>query len=646
VQGDVLERQGPETLYVNEAIFTTCDGSEPSWSLKATNLLVNRGGLAVASGVSFSNKYFPMFYLPYFMVPIKNERQTGFLIPSLGNSSRDGFFAAAPFFWELAEDYDLTILPFYRSKRGLALTLEGRYNFNAGQGIWIMTHLHDKQDNIYTYLNPNGPTRNSKDLYWLRAQNSWTAGEWNLNLDLDIVSDPLFLYAFRSDLDGFWYSQRLFSEYFGRTVNEELDPTRLSTFFAQKVGKDTYFRGSLTYTDNLYRRNNIDTLQNLPRLQYNIVSRPLKLGLKDGDSFFNPRFSLDAQYDYYSRKSNQYSSISETGHRLHLSPQFFFNHSLGKIFTVKTNTGLYLTSYTPSGLRPSEFGSTNHSGFEQDLSGNFDLELSTSLSRIFYSNDPQGAATLHQLNPVLSLEIVEAPSQEELPYWDMLDRRLNRRTLRYGIRNTLTYRNPVYDPDGGLIRYDYSQLLKIGLYSSYEFASNITWAQRDWARYYTTGYFEDGVGPFEIEIESNLVPGMSTRLLSSLDGRTGRFTRHEISMNLRDTRGDSLVLLYDYDNPSLKQGPTLASRTISQIRGDAAVNFSGGFSANFSTRYDFEKEKELETYISLNYSDQCYGVSLLYSNSDDDKRIGLVIDLLGLGSFGTPTTRLSSTENY
>ncbi|MDR1487867.1 MAG: hypothetical protein LBT62_07765, partial [Deltaproteobacteria bacterium] len=357
VEGQVLERQGPETLYVNQAVFTTCDGADPSWSISASDLLVNRNGVALASGVLLRNKYFPMFYLPYFMVPIQNDRQTGFLIPSFGNSSRDGFVAATPFFWELAEDYDLTILPYYRSERGMAITVEGRYNLNSGHGIGIVTYLKDKQNNYYNFRNPGGQSRNSRDLFWIRTQNTWTAGEWDINLDLDLVSDPLFLYAFRNDLDGFEYSQQLFSQYFGRTVNEVLDPTRLSTLFAQRFLKDQYFRGSLTYTDNLYRRDNIDTLQNLPKLQYNLVSRPLDLGM-DGLQTLGPRLSLDVQYDYFSRKSNDLSDVSETGHRLYVSPQLFFNKNLGQWLSLKADAGLNLAAYAPTGLRPSELGPT------------------------------------------------------------------------------------------------------------------------------------------------------------------------------------------------------------------------------------------------------------------------------------------------
>jgi LPS-assembly protein len=639
VEGDVIERQGEETIYVNEAVFTTCDGPEPSWRLKASNLLINRGGLATATGVSFSNKWFPMFYAPYFAVPIKGDRQTGFLVPSISHSKRDGFFLATPFFWELAEDYDLTVTPVWRSNRGLAMTLEGRYNLNAGQGIWILTYLKDKEDNVYSYRSAGTMDRNVKDLFWLRAQNSWNVADWNLNLDLDLVSDPMFLYAFRSDIDGFLISQKLFSSHFGRTVNEELDPSRLSTFFAQRAGADTYIRGSLTYNDNLYRRNNIDTIQNLPKIQYNIVSRPLGFGPSMPGSLGGPRLSLDVQYDYFTRRSDRFSYVSETGHRLSLSPSLFWNFDIGSVMNLKVDGGAKSTAYFPRGLKPTELGHALHDDFETDLSGNLNLELTTSLSRVFGLGQDSG--TLHQVTPILSFEVVEAPSQDDLPFFDILDRRLSRRTFRYGLRNTLTTKTPVRDPMGNLLYNNYRQILKLGVYSSYEFADNIDWAEKDWARYYTTDYFERGVGPLELELESNVIDAVSARLLSRFDGRAGKFTRHEISLNIHSQRGDSLGLIYDYDNPTPRQGPS-QFYDISQIRGDARLNLTGGWSATLSSRYDFKQDKELESYFTISYSAQCYGVSLFLSNTYDDRRVGLVFDFLGLGSIGTPATSISS----
>jgi LPS-assembly protein len=634
IYGTVLERQGPETLYVRDGIFTTCDGPEPSWSLTAERLLVNREGFAESTGVVFKNPYFPMLYIPWLLVPVKTERQTGFLIPQIASTSRDGAMVALPFFWALSEDYDLTILPVYRSKRGVAITLEARYNLNVGEGIWLGTFMRDSKDNLYNYQSPGLPQANSKSLYWLRAQNNWQVADWDLNLDLDIVSDPLMLYAFRNDLDGFYYSRNLFNQYFGRTVNEELDPLRLSTFFAQKSGEDTYFRGSLVYTDNLYRHNNVDTLQNMPSLYFSLVSRPVTG--KGATKANIPRFGLDLRYDYYTRRLTDASVVDETGHRFFAQPSLFWHTDLLNTFSLNTDAYFNLTAYAPTGHRPLEHGREMHDNFESSLSGGFEVELSTALSRIYESEDEPGEALLHQFVPTVSFVYVEAEDQDKMPYFDLFDRTLKQRTIRFGFWNTFTKRE-VTTGENGELTFDYRELLKLGVFHSYEFASNISWAEKDWARYYTTGYFERGVGPWELELEAYLNPWVTARILSSLDGRTREFTTHDVSLTLADLRGDSFSLIYDYKKPSLEYGPA-NFHMVNQARADLHLNFTHGWSTSVASRYDFADKRGLDTAVRVTYADQCYGISVVWEDSGDDTRIALVVDLLGLGSFGNAAT--------
>jgi LPS-assembly protein len=646
VKGEVIERRGEDTVYVQSGHFTTCDGEETSWSIEAENLLINPGGMATASGVVVNTRYFPLVWLPYFTIPIKNERQTGFLIPSIANSSRDGFSAALPFFWALSEDYDLTVTPVWRSKRGLAMTLEGRYNLEAGQGIWLVTYLRDHKNNYFNYTSFGQRRRHVQDVYWIRGQNDWRAGEdWELSLDVDLVSDPLSLYAFRNDLDGFRYSQNLFSAYFGRTVNEELDPLRLSTFFAQKRSDDTLFRGTISYVNNLYSEGNIDTLQNLPSLYFGLVSRPLTVPGADHDEMDRPRLSLDLRYDYFTRRTDSHSLITETGHRLIVAPALFWHHDFLGVTSLKIEGGLEFSAYDPNGRRPMELGRYQyHRSRQSNLASDLKAELSTSLARVYEGGFGEALATLHQMTPFVAFEVVESPSQEELPYWDLYDRQLRRRTFKYGLRNSLLSKTPIKDPEGRVTGYSYNSLLRFGLYSSYEFASNLKWAEQDWARYYTVGYFDRGPGPFELELETSLTPYLTARLLSSVDGRTGKFTKHDLNMTLSDQRGDMLSVIYDYESPTIQQGPRPGQRA-NQIRSDLHLEFTGGWSTTISSRFDIQSHRGLETYVNLLYRDQCYGLGLVYVDSDSDRRVALVIDLLGLGSFGTPGAPMSNRVN-
>jgi hypothetical protein len=303
-----------------------------------------------------------------------------------------------------------------------------------------------------------------------------------------------------------------------------------------------------------------------------------------------------------------------------------------------------VVAYNPDGQRPTATGTQPHKNMSANFSGGFSAELSTTLSRVFIHGD-SGSATLHQFTPIISLEVTKSPDQDELPYFDTLDRSLNRRTLRYGFWNILVGRTRESYPNEGYGGYVYRELVKIGIFHSYEFASNLKWAENSFGRYYTTGYFDSGVGPLEIEIEANITPNFGTRLLSSMDGRTGEFTSHDISLDLKDFRGDTLSIIYDYENPMIEYGPP-EYNNVDQLRGDLHVNLAKGWYADFSARYDFNMSKALETYVSLGYQGQCYGVRIMWEDSNDERRISFMINLLGLGTFGNTNNTLSGPTSY
>lgn len=68
----------------------------------------------------------PVFYTPYFQLPIGDRRRTGLLIPDLGGSSRDKLVLPT-FLLEYRPNFDATITPKYMSLRGWQLDNEFRY---------------------------------------------------------------------------------------------------------------------------------------------------------------------------------------------------------------------------------------------------------------------------------------------------------------------------------------------------------------------------------------------------------------------------------------------------------------------------------------------------------------------------------------
>src|SRR6202007_2741052 len=75
----------------------------------------------------------PMFYLPIMYYPTKREdRATGFLIPTYGSSTLNGHSITNQFFWAINRSQDATIEHDWYSKTGQAIG--GEYRYVRGPG--------------------------------------------------------------------------------------------------------------------------------------------------------------------------------------------------------------------------------------------------------------------------------------------------------------------------------------------------------------------------------------------------------------------------------------------------------------------------------------------------------------------------------
>jgi len=148
ITGDGIEKIKENHYYAKTATFTTCD-SEPScspdWSFKGSNIDIIVGRRLTARNVTFRIKDLPVLYSPYLWAPVKTERETGFLVPIIGTSSRKGFQFSQAFFWAIDEDKDATFYLDYYSKRGIGKGAEFRYITFNGRGNWYAYHIRDRE---------------------------------------------------------------------------------------------------------------------------------------------------------------------------------------------------------------------------------------------------------------------------------------------------------------------------------------------------------------------------------------------------------------------------------------------------------------------------------------------------------------------
>lgn len=127
IAGERIERLDERRFVVQGGRITGCTGLIPDWEFRSRHSRITLEDYVVMREPSLWIKGVPVFYLPYFILPIKKERATGFLPPHVGFSEDDGEIVGTQFFWAMTEWMDSTIGLEYLTNKGLKPEVEWRY---------------------------------------------------------------------------------------------------------------------------------------------------------------------------------------------------------------------------------------------------------------------------------------------------------------------------------------------------------------------------------------------------------------------------------------------------------------------------------------------------------------------------------------
>jgi len=145
LSGERIERLEPRTLAVQRGRITTCTSAVPEWEFRAPEAQIGLGDYITMKHPSFWIKGIPVFYVPYFVFPIKDKRTTGFLPPRFGSSNQSGQIVGGEFFWAMTDWMDSTIGAEYLSKSGVKPEGEFRYAIDPESDGQLKTaFLRDK----------------------------------------------------------------------------------------------------------------------------------------------------------------------------------------------------------------------------------------------------------------------------------------------------------------------------------------------------------------------------------------------------------------------------------------------------------------------------------------------------------------------
>jgi len=140
VAGAGARRTNATITEVSQAVYSPCNlckddpSAPPLWQIKAVRVIHD----AEEKQISYRNAWLelygiPVAYTPYLSHPDPTvKRRSGFLTPSISNSSDLGFRLHAPYFWAIDENQDATFTPMLSTDGGQGAIGQYRRKFKKG----------------------------------------------------------------------------------------------------------------------------------------------------------------------------------------------------------------------------------------------------------------------------------------------------------------------------------------------------------------------------------------------------------------------------------------------------------------------------------------------------------------------------------
>ncbi|MYD62811.1 MAG: hypothetical protein F4W91_17365 [Gemmatimonadetes bacterium] len=240
-RGAHIALDGQKALNALNLSLSTCDRDHVHYDFLCKNVRILQDDKAIGRSVTFRIGPIPIFWVPFFVFPVKRGRQSGLLTPGVGSNSRDGIFVHnVGYYFAPSEYWDATVKSTLRERGGFLL--ESRFAYarrNRFSGSMDIGYDHDTSG--------DGTAHNWRfNLQHQQRINATTnirgSGQFSTSTNFDRRnSNNLYRYLNRQLRSSFSFDKRWTES--GRSID-----------------------GSLTYYRDLRAKNN--SFQGFPRLSF------------------------------------------------------------------------------------------------------------------------------------------------------------------------------------------------------------------------------------------------------------------------------------------------------------------------------------------------------------------------------------------
>jgi LPS-assembly protein len=292
-------------ISLKEGMISGCDPTDPLWKMQFSSADYDDASKWINIYNASLRLYdVPVFYFPYFGYSLDFKRRSGLLVPSFGISSSEGFFYKQPIYVAGDNSWDIEFAPQIRTNRGAALYTTLRFvDSKVSRGELTVGYFKEKS----SYVDRFNLANNKHYGFDFNYINHDVLGEWfdyhtsgqsGLFADMTWMNDIDYINLRGNDETKYSTSNQIYS--------------RINSFYNTQ---NDYYGLYFKYFLDLSKKNNDETIQSLPALQYHHY-----LDTLFQDYLF---YTVDATATNQYRKSGKNAFQSEINIPVTLRDSFF-----------------------------------------------------------------------------------------------------------------------------------------------------------------------------------------------------------------------------------------------------------------------------------------------------------------------------------
>lgn len=594
---------------VHNGRLTNCEPSSPWWTLRSGKAEVVPGQVAIVRNGVLRLRGVPLLYVPYFSKSLKRmPRQSGFLTPTIGNSSRFGRILGQSYYWAINRSFDATFGGTLYTSRGIATNASLRGRPTRGSSFdAVFFDVRDRGREA----GDGSRQKQSGNSFSMKGQTNFGNG-WRGVADLRYLSSLEFRQAFTQT-----YEEAVFSQI--RSIG-----------FVSKSFSSFSFNASLLRNEHFQsvaRDDNI-IIRKLPSIEFN--SRDRQVGSKR----FPLWVSFDSSLGLISRTQRQFQT------RRFVQRATFFPRVSSRLrlkgFTVTPTLGARAMAY---GQRRTADGLAGENLYRR--TGEIAVDVAApAVERIFRGPKWLGDRVKHVIEPRIRYRYTRGVDDfDSAIRFDIRDLVHNTNEAEIAVTNRLFAKND----STGRVREVASLEVWQRRYFEPEFGGAVVPGTRNVLQstldFSSFAFLSESRSYSPVATSLKLYPNSrwSVRWRNDYDPLRGRLVNTtadagvQVSPRIYAMAGHRAVRLPEAITPP-------SSQLLTGVRyGDYNRR---GWNASLHNVYDYRQGIFLYSISQLTYNTDCCGFSvelrrLSIGNARSDNQIRISLAIANVGSFGT-----------